>query len=178
MSEAKPGVSSVPSVEKAAPLEPRGPIGLYALKHDDTFLVADALGDVSGEGDGLFRDDTRVLSRWQLGIGGISPSLLGAAVSRDNVFFRANVSNRPLPPLGDAATPQGVIHLERARFLWQQRLYERLVFTNYGERELAAPLSIWFAADFADIFEVRGIARKEKGRTLASDIADLALRRS
>ena len=103
VSEAKPGVSSVPSVKKAAPLEPRGPIGLYALKHDDTFLVADALGDVSGEGDGLFRDDTRVLSRWQLGIGGISPSLLGAAVSRDNVFFRANVSNRPLPPLGNAA---------------------------------------------------------------------------
>ena len=171
VSEAKPAVSSVPAVEKAAPVEPRGPIGLYALKHDDTFLVADALGDVSGEGDGLFRNDTRVLSRWQLSIGGISPSLLGAAVSRDNVFFRANVSNRPLPPLGGAATPQGVIHLERARFLWQQRLYERLVFTNYGERDLAAPLSLEFAADFADIFEVRGITRKEKGRTLAPDIA-------
>src|SRR5437660_182636 len=111
--------------EHAASAEPRGPIGLFALKHDDTFLVADALGDVTGEGDGLFRDDTRVLSRWQLSIGGRPPSLLGAAISRDNVFFRANLTNRPLPPLGDSATPHGVIHLERARFLWRETLYER-----------------------------------------------------
>jgi glycogen debranching enzyme len=163
--------ASVAMGENATTVEPRGPIGLYALKHDDTFLVADALGDVSGEGDGLFRDDTRVLSKWRLRIGGIAPSLLSAAVSRDNVLFRANVTNRPLPPLGGPATPQGVIHLERARFLWEQRFFERLVLTNYGEHEVGAPLSIEFTADFADIFEVRGITREARGRTLPPDVA-------
>jgi len=158
--------TGVAVAEHAASAEPRGPIGLFALKHDDTFLVADALGDVVGEGDGLFRDDTRVLSRWQLSIGGRPPSLLGAAISGDNVFFRANVTNRPLPPLGDSATPQGVIHLERARFIWQETLFERLRFTNYGEHQVFAPLAFGFAADFADIFEVRGIARASRGRML------------
>jgi glycogen debranching enzyme len=152
--------------ETSATVEPRGPIGLFALKHDDTFLVANALGDVTGEGDGLFRDDTRVLSRWQLTIGGVPPSLLGAAVSNDNVLFRANVTNRPLPQLGGAATPRGVIHLERSRLLWQERFYERLIFTNYEAQELRAPLGLRFAADFADIFEVRGMTRKQRGRTL------------
>ena len=42
--------------------EPRVPLRLFALKHGDTFVVADAFGDILGDGDGLFRDDTRVLS--------------------------------------------------------------------------------------------------------------------
>ena len=37
----------------------------YALKYNEEFLVADALGDITGDGDGLFHDDTRLLSRVQ-----------------------------------------------------------------------------------------------------------------
>ena len=44
--------------------EPRVPIRLVALKHGDTFIVADSNGDILGEGDGLFQNDTRILSRW------------------------------------------------------------------------------------------------------------------
>jgi glycogen debranching enzyme len=149
----------------------RGPIGSFALKHDHTFLVADVLGDVRGGADGLFTNDTRVLSFFRLTIGGLLPSLLGSGVSTDNVFFRANVTNRPLPPLGDQATPEGVIHVERSRFLWQERLYERLTLTNYGEREVPAPLMLEFDADFADIFEVRGHARPKRGRCMPAQIA-------
>src|SRR5204862_2579818 len=38
-------------------------MGRYALKYDEEFLVADELGDITGEGDGLFYNDTRLLSR-------------------------------------------------------------------------------------------------------------------
>jgi glycogen debranching enzyme len=150
--------------------EARGPIGSYALKHDYTFLVADSLGDVRGGADGLFRNDTRVLSLFRLTVGGAPPALLGSGVSSDNVFFRANVTNRPLPQLGDHSTPEGVIHIERARLLWDERLYERLTLINYGERAVPAALSFAFAADFADIFEVRGHARPRRGRMLGPDI--------
>ena len=150
--------------------EARGPIGSYALKHEYTFLVADSLGDVRGGADGLFRDDTRVLSLFRLTVGDAPPALLGSGVSSDNVFFRANVTNRPLPQLGDHAAPEGVIHIERARLLWKARLYERLTLTNYGERAVPASLSFAFAADFADIFEVRGHARARRGRMLQPDI--------
>src|SRR6185369_17740952 len=38
--------------------------------------------------------------------------------------------------------------------------------TNYGEREVPAPLRFGFATDFADIFEVRGHVRQRHGRIL------------
>ena len=120
----------------------------------------------------MFRDDTRVLSRLSLWIGGARPSLLGSGVSRDNVVFRANLTNRPLPQLGNHATPEGVIHVERSRLLWRERLYERLALTNYGERAVPAPLKLEFDADFADIFEVRGHRRAACGRRLPPEVAD------
>ena len=150
-------------------------MGRYALKDGGAFLVADALGDVTGDNDGLFHDDTRVLSRFRLTIGGEAPSLLSSDVSRDNVFFRANLTNRPLPELGGSRMPEGVIHIERSRLLWDGRLYEQLTLTNYGEDAVPAPLRFDFGADFADIFEVRGHARGERGRMLAPTQDDYAV---
>ena len=150
-----------PNDEKS---EPRAAIGLFALKDNEEFLVADTLGDIHGGGDGFFHRDTRVLSRFRLKIGDASPSLLSSGVSADNVFFRANVTNRPLPALGGRVTPHGVIHIERSRFLWSGRLHERLMLTNYGGLKVAAPLRFEFAADFADMFEVRGYRRVQRGR--------------
>ena len=144
--------------------EPRVPHRLFALKDGDTFLVADAYGDILGVADGLFRDDTRLLSHYRLLIGGNSPSLLSAAVAQDNVFFTSHGSNRPLPPTGGAATPRGVIHTERKRFLWDERLYERIRCTNYSRDHVMAPVSVEFAADFHDMFEVRGQRRLARGR--------------
>ena len=34
----------------------------HVLKDGDSFLVANAYGDIEGESDGLFHDDTRLLS--------------------------------------------------------------------------------------------------------------------
>jgi glycogen debranching enzyme-like protein len=41
------------------------PARLFALKQGDTFVVADAFGGITGEGDGLFRNNTRLLSRFR-----------------------------------------------------------------------------------------------------------------
>lgn len=130
------------------------------------FLVADTFGDISSESDGLFRNDTRVLSRFEFLLGNIRPSLLGGSVSHDNVFFTANLTNHPLAPIGGQSTPEGVIHVERSRLLWEQNVHERIVLTNFSElgRELA--LAFVFAADFHDMFEVRGTRRAAHGRLL------------
>ncbi len=145
---------------------------LFALKHGDTFVVADGRGDIGGDADGLFHDDTRLLSLFRLTIAGRSPALLGAAVGRDNVLFTANLTNEPLPPIGGQSTRQGVIHVERTRLLWESRLYERLRLRNYGQNETTLPLRLEFAADFRDMFEVRGARRSARGRMLAAVIAD------
>ncbi len=150
----------------------RNPSGRYTLKHDGAFLVADALGDVTGAGDGLFCADTRFLSRFILTVGATTPSLLSSGVSQDNVLFRANLTNRPLPELGGSRTPEGVIHIERARLLWDRRLFEQITLTNYGDRTALAPLEFAFASDFADIFEVRGHVRAQPGQRLPSQQDD------
>src|SRR5438445_671152 len=70
------------------------PRRLFALKHGDTFVAADARGDILGgayEADGMFREDTRVLSRYRLTVGEFLPDLLGGALSHDSVFYTANV---------------------------------------------------------------------------------------
>jgi len=136
----------------------------HVLKQGDMFLVADVFGDVDGESDGLFRNDTRVLSSFRLLLGGNRASLLGGNVAHDNVFFTAHLTNHPLAPIGGQSTPEGVIHVERTRFLWDCRLYEMLILTNFSERKAELPFSYLFAADFRDMFEVRGKQRVARGR--------------
>src|SRR4051812_24820121 len=116
--------------------EPRVPHRLFALKERDVFLVADAFGDIMGMGDGLFHDDTRILSRFQLTLGTHAPSLLSAAIGQDNVFFTSHTSNQNMPFPGGPVAPPGVIHIERKRFIWENRLFERIVLVNYSRDEV------------------------------------------
>ena len=136
---------------------------LMALKDADTFLVADHWGDVKSGADGLFDRDTRMLSHFVLTVGRCRPSRLSSGVTEDNVFFTCHSTNRPLPPMGGRSAPAGVLHLERRRFLWDKRLFERVRMVNHGIEDILLPLSFEFAADFADIFQVRGTARAARG---------------
>lgn len=148
------------------PGERRGLLPRFTLKDANTFLLADALGDIQGSDDGLFANDTRILSRFELAVAGRRPSLLGAAISQDNTLFTAHLTNLPLPALGERSIPQGVIHIERSRFLCESRLFERLRLTNFSDLDAQVPLKLSFAADFADIFEVQGHVRTERGKYL------------
>jgi glycogen debranching enzyme len=136
---------------------------LQALKDADTFLVADTWGDLKGGADGLFDRDTRILSRFVMTVGLARPSRLSSGVSRDNVFFTAHTTNRPLPPMGGRSAPAGVLHLERRRFIWDRRLFERVRMVNHGIEDVLVPLAFDFGADFADIFQVRGTLREKRG---------------
>jgi glycogen debranching enzyme len=144
---------------------------LFALKDGDTFVVCDSRGDIVGNGDGLFRDDTRVLSRLLLRIAGAKPTLLSAARSRDNIFLTSHLVNNRLTPLGGPSTPGGVIHVKRTKLLWDGRLFERITCVNYADCEGLLPLSLGLGSDFADMFEVRGSIRRNRGRTQPAEIA-------
>lgn len=150
--------------------ESRGLLPRFTLKDANTFLLADALGDVQDSNDGLFTNDTRMLSRFELTVAGRKPSLLGAAINQDNTLFTAHLTNTPLPAPGERSIPHGVIHIERRRFLWDGRLYEQLILTNFSEFEVEVPLKLGFAADFADIFEVQGHTRRQRGVILPGTV--------
>src|SRR5262249_26241939 len=110
-------------------------------------------------GDGLFICDTRILSLFRLTMRGRPIPPLSASLSHDNVFFTANLSNAG----GEEGVPHGVIHVERRRFLWKNRFYERITLTNYWHAPATIPLRLEFAADFRDMFEVRGAPRPRRG---------------
>ena len=156
----------------------RGLLPRFTLKDGDTFLLADALGDIQADDndDGLFSSDTRLLSRFELMVAGRRPSLLGAAISQDNTLFTSHLTNRPLPATGERAIPQGVIHIERNRFLWEGRLYERVKLVNFSGQRAHLPLKLSFAADFADIFEVQGHPRERRGEYLPPEVSDNVVR--
>ncbi len=148
------------SLDETAPREPHR---LFALKQGDCFVVANAYGDIRGAGDGFFRDDTRVLSDFRLTVGSRQTSLLGASLSQDNVLFTSNLTNLPMQSVGGRDIPQGAIHIERVRLLWQDRLFERITLSNYSQEHSAIRISLHFAADFRDMFEVRGSTRPRRG---------------
>ncbi|TIP14281.1 amylo-alpha-1,6-glucosidase [Mesorhizobium sp.] len=147
---------------------PREPHRLFALKQGDCFAVADAYGDIRGTGDGFFRDDTRVLSEFRLAVGGRQTSLLGASLSQDNVLFTSNLTNLPMQSVRGQDIPQGAIHIERTRLLWQDRLFERITLSNYSQEHSTIRVSLHFAADFRDMFEVRGSTRPKRGMAHAA----------
>lgn len=145
---------------------------MHALKAAHSFLVSDARGDILGGAEGLFRCDTRVLSHWILEIDGARPSLLSGAVSHDNVLFTADLTNDPLPAMTGSAAPAGVIHVQRTRLLWDDRLFEQITFHNFDDCDLNLPVCLRFQADFRDIFEVRGMRREHRGSLQAPEILE------
>lgn len=136
----------------------------FALKQATGFLVANSFGDIEGFAEGLFQHDTRLLSRFLLRIGGRRPVLLGAALSHDNVVFEANLTNSSILAEEGNALGQGTVYLSRRRFLWQNRMFDRLSITNFALTAIRLPVSFELEADFRDIFEVRGLTRQQRGK--------------
>ena len=137
------------------------------LKHDDTFAVFDSHGDIgasTGDADGLFDHDTRFLSHLELLINGTSPLLLGSAIRDDNLSFYVDLTNADIYHDARLVLPKDTVHIGRTIYLSNGSLRERIAVTNHGAEPVQLTLSLAFASDFADIFEVRGIRRKRRGR--------------
>jgi len=143
------------------------------LKYGATFAVFDRLGNIqcSGLGEhGLFCDGTRHLSELVLNLWNAQPLLLSSTIEPNNFLFTADLANLDVSHGNTVAIHRGTLHLLRSKFLWHQMAYEELKLVNYGMETLTVPLSIGFAADFADIFEVRGMRRRRRGRYLDPEI--------
>ncbi|HEY1752390.1 MAG TPA: glycogen debranching N-terminal domain-containing protein [Caulobacteraceae bacterium] len=138
-------------------------VELLSLKDGCAFLVTDQNGDIMGGAEGLYDHDTRVLSRLVFCIGERHPTRLSATLSKDNAVFTFHGTNRALPPVNGRGTPRGAIHIERRRALQDERLYERVRCTNFGLDQVMLPLVFDYAADFRDMFEVRGLKRAARG---------------
>jgi len=139
------------------------------LKCGDTFGVFDHGGDilaVLGSTDGLFYRDTRHLSRFDLALGGAHPLLLSSTLGTDNVMLTSDLSNATACDLGDASPDHGVIHVQRSLFLGDGTCHGRLAIRNFAFSRHRVRLGLNFEADFADLFEVRGMHRERRGERM------------
>lgn len=137
------------------------------LKNGNTFAVFDRRGDIEllGQGvQGVYHNETRYISKWVLRIGNQRPLLLSSAVREDNASLTVDLTNPDMAGDGQVFIPRGTLHIERTKFLWKSTQYERLRIRNYSVTPVRITISIQFAADFADIFEVRGIRRERRGQ--------------
>ena len=145
------------------------------LKQGDTFGLFDALGDCVNPGltpGGLFHNDTRYLSDLQLLIDGQRPLLLSSAVENDNVVLTADLSNPDIYQGHAIVLPREILHVRRSKFLWNGACHERLAVHNFDAKPHSCWLSLNFAADFADLFEIRGMQRPRRGEISSAVIGN------
>jgi len=143
------------------------------LKHGDTFAVFDRFGDIHrvGRGErGLYHAGTRYLSRMELRLQGNRPLLLSSMIREDNGMFTVDLTNPDVAVDGRIVLTRDQVHLFRCCFLWKGICYERLRLRNYAPEPVELAFDLMFEADFADVFEVRGMARKRRGELLAPQI--------
>ena len=143
------------------------------LKYGKCFAVFNRYGDVEplGLGEhGVFFRGTRHLSEFALGLWQARPLLLSSTVKSDNFVFIADLANVDVAKHDSIVVPRGTLHIVRSRFLWRDVVHEELRLVNYGQETLRVPIRVAFAADYADIFEVRGMRRDRRGRRLDDQI--------
>jgi glycogen debranching enzyme len=143
------------------------------LKHDNTFAVFDHYGDVKPGGlgeEGLYHEGTRYLSCLLLELDGQRPFFLTSTIRDENDQLAVALTNPDVLRGSELVTPLGTLHLRLRTFLWREACYRRLEVKNHALAPVTAALRLHFRADFADIFEVRGMKRPARGRDLPPEV--------
>jgi glycogen debranching enzyme len=138
------------------------------LKHGESFAVFDRGGSIRPVGlgeTGLFHEGTRYLSAFELFLDNQRPLLLSSTMRQDNALV-VDLANSDFTDGAAGPLPRDTIHIFTNSFLWEGACYTRLRLHNYSLREVDLQLAIRFAADYADIFEIRGTRRERRGHRL------------
>jgi glycogen debranching enzyme len=144
------------------------------LKHADMFAVFDHYGDITHDGlgeEGIYLDGTRFLSGLLLELEGARLFFLSSTVRDENDQLAVSLTNPDLLDDSQMRLPLGTLHLSVRRFLWNGVCYQQLRINNHGLGPVKTSLGLHFQADFADIFEVRGMKRKARGDDFPPEVS-------
>jgi glycogen debranching enzyme len=141
---------------------------LQSLKRDELFALFDHYGDIlpwKGGEQGLYLQDTRYLSHLELRVENARPLHLSTAVRDDGSVLAVELMNPDLQRGGEVMVPKGTVHLLRRKLLLDDACHEHVRLGNHGLEPVELTLELHIAADCADLFEVRGMRRQQRGRT-------------
>lgn len=133
--------------------------GVVVVKRRDLMMLTDGRGDIRPDphGLGLYRGDTRILSRYELRLNGERPVALRSGGAEAEVL---QLTNLDLPDL-----PRQSLGLRRERLL-SNVFHERITVRNFTTDVVRCELTLTLEADAADLFEVRGLERDARGEWL------------
>ncbi|HZC47058.1 MAG TPA: glycogen debranching N-terminal domain-containing protein, partial [Candidatus Acidoferrum sp.] len=135
-----------------------------------SFAVFETAGDIVDspvEAQGFFHSDTRHLSRFEMLTAGTEPYFLNSYLSDDRAQVRATLTNADLGERGTASwLPRNSIRILRGWVLDGPALHHLVALRNYAGAAVDIEIEFFYAVDFADVFEVRGIRRERHGEML------------
>ncbi len=138
------------------------------IKDGAIFFLCEQSGriPVSGHhGLGLYYHDTRYLSGYELVIAG---ERFNSLVASSACGYKAviELTNPELTESDGVCAAKDTVGVKLTRLIdeGQLALHDLYEFENYGTEAVELPLSFQFAADFADIFEVRNLAPRPPGK--------------
>ncbi|MGH6980080.1 MAG: glycogen debranching N-terminal domain-containing protein, partial [Stellaceae bacterium] len=157
--------------------------GSSLLKQGDAFGILDGSGNIVAASpppaslQGIVFEDTRYLSALTLTIEGKPPMLLSSTVTGESALLEADLSNDDLYAGDTIRLPRGSVHIRNTLLLGNGSLFQTLEVTNYAAARSSFALEVAFAADFIDLFELRGAKRAKHGDHLPprTDTANLVL---
>ena len=131
----------------------------HVLKHGNHFLVLDQSGTIplcNTLGYGYYRHDTRHLSHWEISINDMPLSLLSSNFSKGYAAELLYTNTHT------EVVSQQKLTMHRHVVL-TDHVWERIVFENYDSKPVDVEVKMVFQSDFADMFEVRGLNRPNRG---------------
>ena len=108
----------------------------------------------------------RFLSSYSLRLEGRRLLFLSAGVDEDNVVMSVDLTNPDMYAREKILLNKDSIHLMRSRVLLTDVCLEWLSVKNFSGKHVQFQLEVAVDADFRDIFEIRGLKRKNRGELL------------
>ena len=156
-------------LQRAPPIPAEAREELLVIKDRELFLCARTDGDITParvSGEGFYAYDTRYLSELRLQVGGARPVALSYSTADEHAVVdstNARLRRGSLEPI-----PQLSLSITRELMIASGRLYYLIGLRNFLREPVTTTVSVALAADFADMFELRGgVRRAARGHALA-----------
>lgn len=143
--------------------EPRR-VNNLTLIDGKTFLATTLAGDIVPPGStdvGLFFQDTRFLSHWELRVNHHRVVVLSAA-NQQNTLAQIELTTANLLVRDNLDLPENTVHIRREQLLAGQ-FFDRLTFHNFNLQAVELDIELHSDCDFMDVFQVRGLLRPVVG---------------
>lgn len=152
---------------------------LLSLIRGTTFFAANRHGDLMPPGAphiGLFYSDTRFLSQYELCVNSYEPAVLSSTtVGPHSSRVELTVRGGSVP--GDNLDlAVNTVYVHREQLLEIDHFSDLLEIKSFADKEVVLTVELRFAADFMDIFQVRGLLRGKSGHYYEPELQDSCVR--